>query len=183
MSGQGCSLCLKLSLKNSEKCDHCNKLVITQKLDISLTKSSKDSVPELSSETSITNLNIQVLQQKQLQWQHLLIAIEERKDLKEILLLPIGRSHLFYTALFFLRFKSAYLKCENTAKASSLSQSGYKVQKFPWGHKKNYAKFAGCFWKELLCTEVCYQRYNPQTPNQETIFKSSTQTAKFLSLG
>lgn len=67
MSAQGCSLYLKLSLENSEKYDHCNKSVVTQKLDISLTKSSKDSAPEMSSQTWITNLKIQVPQQKQLQ--------------------------------------------------------------------------------------------------------------------
>lgn len=89
MSGQGCSLYLKLSLENSEKCDHFNKLVITQKLDISLTKSSKDYVLELSSETLITNLKIQVHQQKQLQWQYLLTASEEETGLEKMLLLPI----------------------------------------------------------------------------------------------
>lgn len=86
MSAQECSLYLKLHLENSKKCDHCNKLVITQKFDISPKKSSKDCVLELSSETTVTNLKIQVPQQKQLQWQYLLS--EEGTSLEKMLLLP-----------------------------------------------------------------------------------------------
>lgn len=89
ISAQDCSLYLKLSLENSEKCDHCIGLVSTQKLQISLTKSSKDSVPELSLETPITNLKIRVPQQKQLQWLYLLSDSEEGTDLEKMLLLSI----------------------------------------------------------------------------------------------
>lgn len=91
------------------------------------------------------------------------------------------RSTWFYIALFCLRFRSKYLSCEkNIAKATSLSQAGYKVQKFPWGHKKGYAKYAGCFGNDFWAVWFGTRNANPRLQVRKQYLSQVCRQQNFL---